>query len=431
MPTPGQAKKAASIARHVAAAQEALEAWSPQRRSEARETEPGLLERTEAVLSYVLAKSELVNVNLVTVDEWTSVGGVCKELAAALVAFADDGPGANRLTTVDQLVNRLLAELGKWPTDAALDGSVTAAAETFKRSLAGRLRPVNEAVAALRAELDEVREAEVKAADAVESRLVNVDEQVAERLAAVEAKVARVDEQLKESEQTIASQKGRLDESIARYEKQFSEAQAERSTNFKTLLTDAESRLEEAEERLTERAEGVMATLAEHRAESEKMVTLIATSGTVDAYGKEAAAQMKQADFWRWAATVLSIVAGVVAVWSVTLAAAGDIEGAQVVSRVATAVILFGVAGYAATQSSQHRRREERARRLELELTAFTPFIASLPDEKQQAAREALVEKLFGQDPTAGTGSDQVALTDDSVTLLSRLIDQLTRARGA
>lgn len=429
MPTPVQAKKSAAIHRHVGAAQEALEAWSQQRRSETRESQPGLVARVEAVLNYALAKSELVNVNLVTADEWETVGRTCEELASAIKAFGEEGLGQNRLADVDHLVDQLLAELREWPTDAALDGAVTKAAETFRRSLAARLRPVKQDVNELTQVLSELRTSQNATADLVSTRLDKVDEAASERLQSVESKIATVEAQLDEAQDTIASQKSRVDESIARYESQFSEAQAERSSNFKELLNNAEARLDEIHVDLSNRAEQVLEALAEHQAESEKMVTLIATSGTVDAYGREAKAQLKQADFWRWIATILSIVAGLVAVWSVAMAATGEVRTVQVVSRVATALVLFGVAGYAATQSSQHRRREERARRLELELTAFSPFIASLPEDKQQAAREALVEKLFGQNPDGGSGAEKPALTDDSITLLGRIIDQVTRVR--
>jgi len=54
---------------------------------------------------------------------------------------------------------------------------------------------------------------------------------------------------------------------------------------------------------------------------------------------------------------------------------------------------LAGLWGYAARESSRHRRREANAERLATELTSFRPFLAELAVDK----RNDLVEKATGR----------------------------------
>jgi hypothetical protein len=61
----------------------------------------------------------------------------------------------------------------------------------------------------------------------------------------------------------------------------------------------------------------------------------------------------------------------------------------------ASAVLLGGVAAYTARQSARHRGREEHARRLQLDLTAFPVFVEALPEEDKVAATIWMAERSF------------------------------------
>jgi hypothetical protein len=54
-----------------------------------------------------------------------------------------------------------------------------------------------------------------------------------------------------------------------------------------------------------------------------------------------------------------------------------------VVAKFIVSAALGGLAAYTARQSGRHREREERARNLQLELTAFGPFIEPLDKDQQ------------------------------------------------
>jgi hypothetical protein len=64
--------------------------------------------------------------------------------------------------------------------------------------------------------------------------------------------------------------------------------------------------------------------------------------------------------------------------------------------KLSVSLLLGAIATYLAKQSGRHRRREEKARTLQLELTAFSPFIEPLPPDKQIDERILMTRKTFG-----------------------------------
>src|ERR1700733_5325119 len=101
-----------------------------------------------------------------------------------------------------------------------------------------------------------------------------------------------------------------------------------------------------------------------------------------------------------------------------------------IAAKVAVVLVLAGLAGYAAKQSAEHREREVRARRLELELTAFGPFTEALRDEeKERTVREAFIERIFvGEKGLPEKRDSPAALTSGDLSLLGQLADILRKA---
>ena len=84
--------------------------------------------------------------------------------------------------------------------------------------------------------------------------------------------------------------------------------------------------------------------------------------------------------------------------------AEGVFSWMKTIKAASLAGVLLSVAAYSARQSGLHRNNEIQTRRFALEVTAITPFIASLEPEQQSTLKTALVERLFGQ--TANTQAD-------------------------
>jgi hypothetical protein len=56
------------------------------------------------------------------------------------------------------------------------------------------------------------------------------------------------------------------------------------------------------------------------------------------------------------------------------------------------------LAAYAASQADKYQKAERRAEKLALELEALGPFLAPLPQEKQEAFRLTIGDRSFGLD---------------------------------
>jgi hypothetical protein len=95
-------------------------------------------------------------------------------------------------------------------------------------------------------------------------------------------------------------------------------------------------------------------------------------------------------------------------------------EPSSVAAKLAVSAIFGGLAGYTARQSGRHQRREARARKLQLELTAFGPFIESLGSEQKEEERVILVRKTF----TGGASDDEDTFRDPGPAPMTFLMKQ-------
>ena len=243
------------------------------------------------------------------------------------------------------------------------------------------------------------------------------------------------------------SERTRISEAVDGFRTQFAadqEGQAQRFEELRTELgkdaaeaierlnaattTAAESQQAAAESalaELTERGEAVIADLDELREKAARLVDLVATSSTAGAFGKEAKAQRDEADSWRWNAVRLGVLAVAVALVAIAANFVVDTPPSLIVAKVAAIALILGVAGYAAGQSGQHRLREQRAKRLELELVAFGPFAEPLGDEAKLEVRKEFIDRLFVGDPGNEPAPGDLRLNEESVSLLRRLVDAL------
>jgi hypothetical protein len=251
-----------------------------------------------------------------------------------------------------------------------------------------------------------------------------------------------------EADAESAKVQGAIDEFGA----QFNSEQDTRSTQFeekqKELADKAEQVIQEGKDAaaealksdqesakqavsdLTERSNETMAFLSEKKQEAIDMVDVAATSSTAGGFKKEAEEQRSQADLWRYIAIIGGAIAAVVALVAVAFAVEGIGGGdaSLIIAKIAAITLLLGIAGYAAGQSGQHRRREQRARRLYLELVAFKPFSEPLSDDDKTTVRKDFIERLFVGDPGAegeDHKGDDVKLSDENLSILLKFMDMI------
>jgi hypothetical protein len=337
------------------------------------------------------------------------------------------------------------------PLDQAVDGLVSVAAT----QLAGAVRITARTASKINARLggsltttvrelrSEVSRLEEEAA-AVPSR---IRESSTKAMAEEEQRRLEIGARLEELRTAVTAEKTRLDNLVPTYEQQFTAAQTAREQQHDSSLATFNTRAEEVIERVSEEAEkaseglskqsetllkkttqsinSVLADVREKREHVDELYGVITNTGTASAFRDDAEQQKSQANRWRWIAVLFAVLAAGAAAWA-ALSAAHDADDSThaLIARLALGAAAGGIAAYAARQSGRHRQREEDARRLELELTAFGPFIESLPEDAQTEARREFLDRIFvGRTPAAGG-----ALTEESIGLMQSVVDVVMKA---
>lgn len=415
-----QRVKDADFEGRAARLRELTESLTPDQRKEAEGQHPDVFERVEAALDLLLATAGLSSGMLVTQRMVNEAITPLDQISAAIEAFKA-GQGVAHVGTVDSSLENLLDALSLWPSGLSgeVSEAVTEAASTYRRSAGQQFASLKKDLADAGASLSQLREQHEALGEAIEKAKADFQNKV-------DQQVQELTTKSQETEAAIAQQKARTDEAISTFQKQFAESQDQRSAAFKEESEQLEAKIETVETSATETIKQLVESIEKQRDRARDIVGVISATGTASAYGKEAKAQEKIANHWRWMAVGFAILASAVAVWGILQAASKDVNIGESLTKIVGTVAFTGIAGYAASQSARHRHREERAKRLELELVVFGPFIEDLDSERKQAAREALVARLFGA-PEHDGSRDGAVVTDDTISLLGRLIDVIAK----
>jgi len=228
----------------------------------------------------------------------------------------------------------------------------------------------------------------------VENQMKAVEERVAQTSEQTTAQTDEVKHRLDELRAESDAAKERVDGLIGEQDTKFTEAQEERRKRFDDALDDAKASLSKTEEEVEERKD--LAVQRMEAIEEDLSNTAAALGGRASAmgHGKESDEQAKRAFWWSVAAIVLLLAAAVIPIGAGILKAKQSPE--SVLGKAVIAVILGGVAGYAAGIARHHRERGATARRLELEMASFGPFIAPLDPSDQKDLRGAIVWRFYG-----------------------------------
>jgi hypothetical protein len=400
----------------------------------AREHDPqAALPRLEPVLEFVGALLASADTALVTPQMLDELNEAVQQISSALTPFKDND--FDQLLTiqsgVEALLNRSLRmapAIGVWAkTDAR-----KAAAQLGEAS-SEKTRQLQQQASDLQGQLNQLKEQTDQASESVKTtfqdRLNELQTQFDTLKTEAEAERTRVQEtidnfgtqfnseqetrstQFEESKQELAT---KAEEAIEGFKTSASEAQSEAKTEADTAVANLEHQSKE-----------VIDFLSEKKQEAIDMVDTAATSTTAGAFKTEAEEQKKQADKWRRNAIVGGAFAVFVALAAVVLAV-GEWGGgaALIVAKVTAVTLLLAIAGYAAEQSGQHRRREQRARRLYMQMVAFKPFSEPLTDgADKDTVRKEFIERMFVGDPAEDHKGDDAKLSNENLSVLLKFID--------
>lgn len=295
--------------------------------------------------------------------------------------------------------------------DREVEQAVKDAAANFQRSAQHRLNALNNNFDATKAEIvaltDSIAERTAELTSAIDGRKSEIEAEIAPLQTAFEARLTEFEEQIEAERTALAGLRSTQTTS-------FEEAEDQRNTAAKERLSKSDAELTALQERATTDVEQRVANIRRMETESAQLVGAIGLAGTAERYGEEVKDQKGVANLWRW----ITIATGLGAVGAVVFALAEKHPATETFTgKLALSLILGGIATYTARQSANHRRREERARDLQLELTAFAPFIEPLSAEQQEEERVIMTRKTFGKTNAAEQQAEEPGPTPLSFVL--------------
>jgi hypothetical protein len=291
--------------------------------------------------------------------------------------------------TFPSWLDTLLARVARLPTsrERDIEQEVKSAAVTFQRSAQQRFNALQRQTETVRSEVEGLASQLIERQAEIGTLVEQFREQQTQ---AAEERLTQLDARSQEIQATVERHAQSIDALLTEQAEAFRRVQDERTEEHRVREHQIEASFADLENGSRKRVEALMSEIDAMKMKSAEMVGAIGITGTAERYGKEFDAQQKAADDWRR----ITLVLGVVAV-AVALLAAFDHHATTAGTKVAIALLVSGVAAYTASQSSRHRKREEHARQLQLDLTAFPVFIEPLPSEAREAATVWMAERSF------------------------------------
>lgn len=314
-----------------------------------------------------------------------------------------------------------------------------------KREAAASVKSLQGEIAALLADAQAQVAAGVAHASAVREEIEGRHAEVAASATSLGEKIAAVEAQ---AGATLAAQQAGFDAAEAARVAAFEAAETARVAGHTSAAAAQEERLgaqladstsavqdlvaqtaEKLNRHRTEqegRSDAIVQRLEELETEAETLVESIGRTGLTGGFVEWEKAEGDAADKWRRAAQWYGAATAAVLFLLIGLKLWLDSDGRGVelpltVSFVLLAAVPAGLATYARSESSRHRRNQVIARRTEIELKSFGPFIAKLDPTMQGDLTAAFTPVYFGKATAHAEHTDSESAPADAV------MDRLTQ----
>ena len=233
---------------------------------------------------------------------------------------------------------------------------------------------------------------------------------------------------LVEFQNTISSEKQRLDGFAISYQKQmnddqkeflemndllkenFTLAQEERKKSFDTEIETIKKQNNKLVSEYTQKFD-------DYEQQVVNIVGIVNTNMFSHKYKEVADDAKKRSQNWHKLAMWLMVAVGGFAVYAFVLTVNSDTSWVKLVAKIFATTTLVTSAAYAARQASKQEKVERYARKIEMELVAIDPFIASLDADKQAVLKEELSRKIFGN-----IDGMEINSKDEAYTAMDKLI---------
>jgi glutathione S-transferase len=302
----------------------------------------------------------------------------------------------------------VLDGLSGWPP--ILDGDSEPLRDLFQK--------IESARALAEGMINAVREQAASASDEGVAKLTALDQKSNEAISAITTRQNELDTRITQQVELIGQQLPRLDAAITTQTEAFNAGETERRGQAQAELeafkaeheqvvakfkaadeTLRSSTKTEADSLLAEIRTGGTATqqsLDTLLEQARDIVGVIARTGMTGGYQQYADRERGDADRWRKVAIVFGIITvavlGGVVVWS---GLDHNTSWPLALGRLLLAAGLGGVSAYAAREASQHRKRADHARQLELALASIGPYLEAVDPTIREKVLETFAYVFF------------------------------------
>ncbi|MEM8494940.1 MAG: hypothetical protein AAF663_06090 [Planctomycetota bacterium] len=275
-----------------------------------------------------------------------------------------------------------------------------------------RLAKQSEEIEALRLKISEAEKnatATATRADTLEERM---DKAVTNVTDSATSAVAEIREQATAAE--------------SRRKAEWSQVVESTKSNAKQEVATLEAEIRKQLGDFEDRANAQIASIETKRKEAAKVVTLITNSGLTGHYHNEANNAQKAGRVFTIFSLVLltvPLLVGLLTYFSFD----ESTKWTELAVRLGIGVAALIPAGFTVKEAARLKRLEMASRQRELEFATIPSFLDDLPDEKQEAVREKLVEAYFGQplvpdiSPPPGK-DDEIVTSGQLLQTLERVI---------
>lgn len=231
--------------------------------------------------------------------------------------------------------------------------------------------------------------------DALNSAIESRKEQLTELENQIESAGTSVTEHVTRLDAAITKVTDEFIDQVTDWKKTFDEqTQASTSAANEARSEDEESARMQREA-LEAKATETLEKLDELHTEARGVVGATAERTTASDFEGYAASQETAAKWW----AIFAVLLGAGAVGMIVFLVARSDESSELLTvlKALGSLGLLGIMAFAARQVTFHRSEAKDARQISLSLKAMGPFVATLPEDQQQAIRRRIALHIFGR----------------------------------
>lgn len=369
------------------------------------------ISRLHKVISYIESYLEQVDTELIPKTSLDSLNSHISNVLQHIVAFKGNSTSISYISTANDLADAALVAVRQMPTSNEANDKKAIAKSTlsYVKSTEDQLKKVNDFI-------------NIEIADKAK-KLLAIDECVS----LINTELSNLNAKITTVEQTIQKQ-------TAEFNNQFQLSEKSRLDKFTALETKLETKLEETTTKFQDKADSEFSMLAikseivikvlnSYEDKAGKVYGVVSNTLQAGAYSSYANEEKKSANFFRWSAITLMILAVGILVIPEIIKIYKDLENYQLdwhltLGRIPFSLILFVPAFYLARESGKHRNTEIVNRRRELILSTIDPYLALFDPVKAEQIKSDIAKAVF---------SETTQKDDSSVSEAGNVISQIVK----